>query len=634
MRAAAAVALVSFVFPTAARLAIGDRQRSLSEVALEVPQTVAIDLLAILALAYFVPLDVSVLISRMGWLLGFAAYATIRRRRGSDLGWPRCLSVRVTTAGLGAALVAWATGQVFFPNHLLWDRPWHTPLVTSLAGQSVPFRSVFDPIHPLRYHVGGDVAAAVFRASSLDVLSSNAALTMAHDVQLGLAAFGVCLLLAAFGARPWAWLFLGPLAFVLQGPLPWRAPGVGQPLEGYAYHVFFTVAYRPHVSLAALMMVGFVGALALRARSLEGRQVSGFLLTLFATAAVLAISDEASLALLGASAGVLWLFVPAMFGASRSRGFLTLMLLAIVAAGAHLAFSPSLGGGGPIRKIEWAPAAAPAFLGAALPLATEEGRRVFALDVLPIVSPWLGLVIYGSIRRDKSATTLAIFMTALGACCIVLATKVSFNGVRDELQRFFVAPLLVACLYGLLFLSKLPRGSMAQVLMLLGVAIPPAYTVLWLTHVAPTVVAGQVEGPANDWAKEPTFDVDCRRVAGARIGQRPAPTYVDVGLASLYASCRPIFGFGSEQWGMPMLISVNSRDQFKGLQKSVIHPGDALDFVCARTPPAPDASAKATGDPVCSVVVDAFRSTCHDEGERFVRCRLSSEQQSAVAVRM
>src|SRR6202042_1449591 len=111
----------------------------------------------------------------------------------------------------------------------------------------------------LHYHFSGDVLAAMLKVLSSDAMAATNALHAGHDLMFGLMAGTVTLLALGLGASSgWAAILFG-LAVILQGPIGFR--DVGDPNEGFSYHSFIHISFRPHVPLAGLMLVGAIGAL-------------------------------------------------------------------------------------------------------------------------------------------------------------------------------------------------------------------------------------------------------------------------------------------------------------------------------------------------------------------------------------
>jgi hypothetical protein len=298
------------------------RSTSLASLGLDVPLFVALDLLLIVLLACVVPLEVAVLLSRPGWLLGCAAWAL--RRRRLELEPPRlpvALTPRALATVLGSAAIATAISAAISRHYLLWDRAWHSAQVSTIGMQSIPLYNVYEPKTPWRYHYAADVLAAAFRTLSLDSMSSNRALSLAHDASFGLTALSLSLLLLGLGHRPGPVPALGGASVVLSGPIPLHGTRFIAPMFGFMYPNFLSNSFRPHVALAGLLMVGFVGSVADGALDRSARSRRRVVVRILAMAGLLSLTDEASLALLDLALVLAWLACPwVLLGGSFSPG--------------------------------------------------------------------------------------------------------------------------------------------------------------------------------------------------------------------------------------------------------------------------------------------------------------------------
>ncbi len=614
LAAAQAEAVLIFLLPVfVIWVARASRTVALWEMALAIPFAVAVDLFVVFTLSRIFVVETAALVSRGAWLVALAIVA--RRRRAEPMAWPACLTGVRVAAALAAGCFSVVLGMPITRHFSVWDRPWHTPLVTSLAAQRIPFSNVYGG--PLHYHLSGDTVAAMLRTFSFDVMSSNLCLALAHDLFFFLTATTVALLVSSFGAKKFWPIALAALALLLQGPIPLRG-NVGTPFQGFAYYLFFSLSYRPHIPIAALTLVGFLGSVAVEVTAPSSR-AKRTLPTLIATTSLLAVTDEASVALVCLGLGIVWLVYPRVLGVGRKPGVLVMIALAIAIVVPNLLFSGSLAPGGPVQRIGWIPeAAVPAASGTEqVLLSSENGKWVFFVEMLPLLACSLGLALHANARRSKPYGALALYGAVVVTVCGVLALKMRINGAGQELQRLFLAPFFVTALFGLLMLPRMTRGSTASIAVLLGTAVPAAYTVYWIHEVARGYMVDYIESSANVWARESTIAVDCRTVANARLGDRPHPTYVDQYLHYVYTSCRPIFGPGRVQypWTIMTLPQFEAIPQLSDLSANMVGPNDDVDAICA-------ANAE-PHDPVCGWILSHERSRCSPEGTRFIRCPLS-----------
>ncbi len=401
-------------------LRIGERTTAW-ELALDIPFSVALDILVVLVFARFLPLENAFLALRAVWCVALLATLLHRRHR---FAWRMDLDGRLIAAITAASGLAFALGLGISRQYTLWDRPWHAALVPSLGGQSLPFVNVYGTGEALHYHIAGDVIAACLRASSLSTISSNLALSLAHDVFLGLTAATVGLLMIGFGVRRALPVVFGGMALLLHGPIPLRE-GLGQPFQGYAYHLYFSLTFRPHVPVAALMVTGILGILAVRASRPDDFRRSRAVAMLLAIIALLAISDEATFALLGLGIAGMLLVYPDVLAKNHVRSIGVLVAIGVSALVPNLLFGGSIAPGSPIQRISWlSQAMVPAVVGnASLPLAAITGASVFLLDSLPYVICWLGLVAAGFFSPLRSLRPLVV----LGGIVIVASSLLALH---------------------------------------------------------------------------------------------------------------------------------------------------------------------------------------------------------------
>ena len=99
----------------------------------------------------------------------------------------------------------------------IWDREWHTPFTSALRVQRMPFRNVYEPALTLRYHMAGDLFAALLQSLSFARMNASRALSFAHDMQSALLVGSIAMI---FRARtPWS-----PLVAARPAPPRSRSP--------------------------------------------------------------------------------------------------------------------------------------------------------------------------------------------------------------------------------------------------------------------------------------------------------------------------------------------------------------------------------------------------------------------------
>ncbi|RYG19695.1 hypothetical protein EON82_21145, partial [bacterium] len=352
------VLVASFLLFTGGTLAWSrgpSAQGALARIALAVPVTVALDTLATLLLTIVFPLGTSAIIARALWTVG--ALALFVRHRGAlRLATLRPALPTVAVAVSTSVLAVWPFRET---SHTLnaWDREWHVPLASSLQAQTLPFSNVFEPSR-LRYHYLGDVVAAILRTFSGNALSSAAGLSLSHDLFVGLTAGWLATLVTALGRRRQIVALFGGIGLALHGPM---LRTLNADYDGYAYHPFSRLSYRPHVPIAFFALTTFAGTLALlaarsplREPALEGRVWRRLTrvrwlprLALLSSMMLLSLTDETSAALVGAALAFVWLFNPRLLAERRGWAMLWLVLLALALIVPNFAFTGSLAPGGP-----------------------------------------------------------------------------------------------------------------------------------------------------------------------------------------------------------------------------------------------------------------------------------------------
>jgi hypothetical protein len=615
-----ACAVVLYAAPLGGFLAArASRGASLARLGLDVPCFVALDLLSIVLLACVVPLEVAVLISRPAWLLGGAAWLLAGRGPGRA-GPPRvpaALSPGAVATVLCSTALAVAVSAAVSRRYLLWDRSWHSPQVCAIGPQSIPFVNVLEPGAPWRYHYAADVLAAVFRTLSLDTMSANRALSLAHDASFGLTAMSLSLLLLGLGHRPGPVPALGGAAVLLSGPIPLHGTRLTAPMFGFMYPNFLSNSFRPHVALAGLLLVGFVGSVVANALEAPGRSQARAPLPLLAIAALLSLTDEVSLAVLVPALGLAWLVDPSVLGAGRRRGVAVLLALAAVSVLPSVTLGGSFAAGGAVQKLGWVAGQVPSFDGQVLPWSSAGALRVLACDLLPLLLGGAGILLVAARRPSRGLAALALFAVAVCAACTVSATHFQVNGQSaGEVERFFVAPFFAVLVIALVLLPRAPRGSGRGLLLAAGVAVPAVFSVVWLLVVLPERLWREKVG--SDPATEGAYDVDCRREAGASLGDRPVPTYVPTADYFLFTSCRAVFsaGLADPQWPTKIYPYRDGAAELRALDAEVSPPGAAVSAACR-------ADGGDGKDPVCRRLL-ARPGGCQREGERYVRCVLGA----------
>jgi hypothetical protein len=622
--AAAALSVLLYSIPLAVVLvARAFRSRSPWEIALDIPFVVSIDLLSVLVMSFAMRLEAAALLSRACWLIGGIAWLGWRRTQGAR--WVRPVLGRNEMLGvLGSVVLCVALSALLSRTYQIWDRYWHMPLVTSLRGQKLPFSNVYEPGLPFAYHYAADVMAAMFQTFSFCVISSDMALAQAHDVVF--AAIGATVALLAVDLGPVLVALSGPI-LLLHGPVPWRG-GAGHdaiPQHGYSYSDFMINSMRPHVALAGLLLVGFIGAIAVRLRSPDAIPIRRTLPTLCAVAAALAITDEASLLWVGIAAFLAWIIEGNAIAERRAQGFAGLVALASAIALTRLLFVGL--GSGPVESVTWVEARIPGLLaGARTPLYSRDGLVVLITDFFPFLMAVLGLALFARSQRDRRHGAMLVFAAAPIVLTFLALTHVEVNGTGTEAKRFFVAPCFVALTLATLWFSQMPRRSLSRAMVVVALTVPAACTVFWLIDLCPIEVgAWRLRGPFEK-TERGAYGFDCRTIAGAELGQSPTVSYIDTAAWYRYAACSPVYAPGTalSPWRMKV-ASKGQRDpksQLPDVERMVSAQSDV---------PAYCLSGGTSSDPVCAYAV--AHASCAPNGSDFVRCILTPDHRRELARR-
>jgi hypothetical protein len=620
---ASALAVLLFAAPTAVFVAVRARpERRLWQIALDLPLGLSLDVLSVLALAWLLPLERAVLVSRALWLAAAAVGLPLARRAGR-LGLPACLGRREAFVAGVAALVGVGASLLLSVPYAIWDRRWHTPLVASLRGQRLPFVNVYQPWMGLAYHFAGDVVGAMVQSLSLGTIHASLALSLAHDALFGMTGLFLGLFFLWLGARRATPVALAVAAVLLTGPLTLFRGGATRPSAGFSWFNYLSLSFRPHVVLAGLLLLGFFGAVLVRLRERDAAPQST-VPTLVCTTALLALSDEASLGLAGLSVGLLWLVRPDAIHPSRARGFGVLVALALALVGANLLFHGALAPGAPKQTVTLPPWRVPGVEAPRVLLPSAAGLAILAQDLWPLAAAWLGgaLVVLRPRFRDERASFG--LLSALSALSVVGLLRVEINHSAGESHRFLTAIALLAPLLAAAWLLRLGatggRGAaLASVLFVAGLALPAASTLEWAIGVAP----GQCDHDQTFFTTEALRTVDCRAAIGGGRASPPVPEYVSRPVAYLYAGCRPVFSPGTETrgWALGVGFVEGGLASLRELDAKMLRPGEPVAAICPRADAAPP-------DPVCRYA--AAHGTCAPSGSKVVRCTLSADDRRAL----
>ena len=633
LAAATYLSVLLYLVPLVVLAAVRSRRgREAWEIGLDIPFGVALDLLSLLALARLMRLETAVLVSRPLWILGGLAVAGRRRRAGRAWpAWPASIDAAAALRVALCVVLAVALSMIISRPCLNADRRWHIPLVPSLRGQTLPFHNVYAPTGLLAYHYAGDVLGAELQTLSGVVLHASLALSLAHDLLFGLTAASIALLFLREGGR-WktALVVAASLGFLLAGPITFIFGGHG--VDGYSYIDFLRISYRPHTSLAALLLVGFLGAVWARLR--DGRGHGGpdprkTWPVLLACTAALTLADEATVGLLGLSLGVAWLVDPRVVHPRRLAGAAVFVGLLAALVGTVLVFGGSLAPGAPPQQVLVTPWRLSGFRHPPLLLSTLRGVEFLFRDVASSLAVWAVGAILVAREERRSRGLFALFTTLVVGGWMLLA-RIEVGGAAEEGHRFITAAMLATPLFGCWWLlrARAPRyGRVTRTLLplasVLSITLSAVSTVLWLKLEAPH----HCDRASGVFSKEIFHSLNCRARYGAELGEIPTPRYVTKPLAYGYEGCHPVFAPTSQQpgqyWAVATGTPIFAFEGLRTLHETMVGEGEALEATC--TPGQPG------DDPVCTF--EPGRAGCRKEGGRALTCRLSADERRAILAR-
>lgn len=562
---AALASITLYLLPAMIGVAAGRRREPFTR-CLDAGTAMALDAVAVLVLARWLPLSDATWIARGAWLV----VALLAWRRGALRLRPSLAS----TALLGACVaLVWHGFHRLSYEIAVWDRDWHVPLVSSLRAQRAPFENVFLPRAALRYHYLGDVVAAMLQSLSRGRLNASLALSLAHDLYLSLTAAVVALAchFAALSAHPrsaarglfgaavglagaWATIFASPFVLTHAPLRELLETSDSGPLCGHSYLPFASIAYRPHVVVAAFFLTQTFLALATVARA-EGRgaDTRRHLAALLAAAAPLALCDEASHALVGGALLCTAALVPGSLGRRWLPGVAVaaayLALLPVMSAG----LDGSLAIGGAASHVELVPWRHLKLFEEPVPL---EEREVFFRVLRRDYGPQLGAagvaLLAALWTRRRALVAPAVFYAALAAASLFAALRVEVNQAPDEGHRFVTASMLLAPALAAWVLAS-PRGAWLPRVAMIGVILASGGSGwAWRSAFIRHRFVAQALPSERRWAGayNPN-EVDCLRLAGPPRRGRPPVEYVDAEIAYVWAGCQPVRLLGgASKWNL------------------------------------------------------------------------------------
>jgi hypothetical protein len=623
------VAIALYALPLGLVMVLSSRrERALWAYALDVPLVVALDLLAVLLLARFMRLEIAVLVSRVVWAL-VAVPTIVRARKAGRLAWPEALRRRELGIVAFAATASFGLSVSLSRFCHNADRAWHIPLVSSIRSQRVPFANVYEPAGRLAYHYTGDVLAAMCQVLSFDSIHSSRALSLAHDMMFGLTGASVALLLLWLGYRSLVPIVGVALGMLLAGPLTVLRDEKSRFESGYNFINYLKLSYRPHVCVAGLLVVGFAGAILVRLRASEEGEAPPTLATaapLVAATGALALTDEASIGVLGVALGVAWLVAKDILHPKRSFGIAVLAALVVALAIPLVVIGGSFdphGHGHSMSLVAWR---SPGYFHPSLSLAEPAGLKVLLFDLAPMIAAaGVGLAIVRE-RRTGDRVAVLVFYAALLAVSVVLLTRVDVDGLAVENHRFMTAAMFLFPLLLAYWLA--PRASevgafhpwsFAPVAAIVVMTLSTISSLDWLTSHAP----GRCTQPSRYGSKYDFFALSCR-AQSASFGERALPTYLASDVWYYHAGCHPIFSSGpaAEHWTTKVGLAQFGVPAFREIDHDMLRRDEPLAVVCPIVP-------NPKHDPVCDFAQE--HAVCHALGTETKICELPGDERAELS---
>ena len=612
-----AFGIALYLMPLAVLLVAGARPgREAWRAALTVPTFAAVDLVCVVFLSRVMTFGIATLVSRALW--GGVGFLVLYRRRAVVAEWWRSTDLRTWINPCLTALCAVWLSSVISLKCALWDRWWHIPLVTALGGQRAPFLNFFAQNEPLAYHYAGDAMASMLQALSFAHIHSSYALSRMHDVQFGLIGLTLAFLLPSFGAKQLVSALAVTATTLLAGPATVLLQGDVRPLFGRSIINLLSLSYRPHVPVACLAILGFVGALLLPVVAPNAIRARETRATLFASVALLVLSDETSLAFLGVLLAAVWLCEPKALADTRSRGVVIGVGLVACIVTVVLLYGGTLGQGAVSTDVRLVRTfRIPGFLSASEPLTTLVGWRSFTADFFAILAVCAAGLMALLTMRQRPVMAMAVGYTVVSLLALLALTKVQIHGSDNENHRLATLPLVLAPLFGFYF-AHLPgrqwafekSRTLAAFVVCIGLGLPTISTVEWLFGLGDSIC--RRDGDSN------YADTDCTQFAGSRLGERSIAAYVDKTMWYEFAGCRPLKAESTSalhrviHLGLPKSGWPRVRELAQWL-------GDGpLDFYCSKQKP----------DEVCDKVM--HKVECSAKTTQVTHCRLSAQQREEV----
>jgi hypothetical protein len=345
-------------------------------------------------------------------------------------------------------------------------------------------------------------------------------------------------------------------------------------------------------------------------------------------AAALAITDEASIGMLGLMLGLTWLYAPWVIHPRRVVGLLVFAALAAAVVLPNLAFVAGLSPGGERHVVKLVPARLPGYYRPSLSLFGPRGRLMLLFDMFAPMAVGVGAVLHAFLRRGRGRGVLAALYMTLLLLSLFGLTRVNVDKEPLESHRFVIAAFVTAPFVALAMLSSrfsrtVPekgRSIYAAAIMAVGMAAAVASTLDWGFNYAPSWATKSTD---FDYGAYNQYAINCRDMMGSRTGALARYTYVSESLYYIATGCAPMFTPGylsGHAWksltiGLPYLRA----EAFTKIRKAVPE-GATIPLVCpVKISPLETICTAAEASGSCRVVGSVAKA-----------CELTAEQAAAL----
>ncbi|MET0791836.1 MAG: hypothetical protein ABW061_09975 [Polyangiaceae bacterium] len=621
---AAAVYLLPIIAFTVLRCRKGS---SLWQLATDIPLAISIDLLGVLLLARFMRLEQASLVSRGLWLVGLVAWGAWRAKKRDFPELPAELDGRVAFSALCQSLFAVLCSLTLSRRANIWDRDWHIPLTASLRGQQLPFGNVYEPRVELAYHYTGDALGSMLQTFSHDALHASFALSLAHDLMFALLGVTLAFTLGAIGIKRVAVHLTVLSAMILAGPMVFaqdpEEPG------GYSIGNLLSLSYRPHVCLSFVLTVGFAAAVLAgiyRTKRDVRRQVFP---SLAAISAVLVMTDETTLVLLGLWIGVIWLYDPGSLADTRGRGALRLGVLVVAILASILAFGGVLGLHAERYPMWLVAPRSPGWNHAPDPLSTAIGLSRVSQDMFTVFGVVVAVIAIAIASRRRETRVIAVSFLVVALAATFGLTCIDFNHSPIENHRwvtlaFLFAPFLTAFLLAEPDAPGAPRrvAGLAALVIYVSCGFGAMSTIDWWWRGPGHKMMG-----AQYLGEHPLYGVDCRKLTGAHWFEHTTPTYPEERGAYLWIGCHPTFVAGPagkiDHHNIKIGGAISGRAALEDMYHNMLEPDAPASVACVSNGSRPDR--------ICSAAQSKGVGSCAPSGNEFTLCTVPSSERKRLA---